>query len=209
MRIILSLLLVLLVVVGVAGQQKAEPPKIERVEVPAKLPAPKAAPALNGNEAQRSGVAQLIEVRNVFSSLYSMKALYRHHAPDSPIRLEAIRVEPLTVGRYSDSPGRAAIDFRNMHPTKTIHSTDWRIDVYDQRRRTLVDTFYVGRPERAAPGKKAGVGAEMGNFRMPYEPAALAQILKITYTDGSVWEPGETCRANDDISRIVREPKSR
>jgi hypothetical protein len=112
----------------------------------------------------------------------------------------------IRVGRFNKL--QATIAIRNLNPTKTVKAIEWRLDIYDEQRKSLHDTLYPSENKTIKPNASASASRSLsvagGAKRvLPGFAIILVQVSKITYQDGSVYQPEVECKATEAFSDAI------
>lgn len=112
----------------------------------------------------------------------------------------AVEDAGIRVGRFGALQGTISIS--NRHNEKTIKRVEWKLDAYDEQRRSLHDTLYLFEDKKIEPNKTKGASqylsvADTAKKVLPTFAVILVQVSKITYIDGSVYIPTVECKMNE------------
>jgi hypothetical protein len=167
--------------------------------------------AASGQAQEARSTAQLIRVKphRYFGVAEGPKSERVMEGPvsASPVELEDASIDQGGMGRY-----RSHVTVKNADSVKTITRIEWRVDVYDEQRRTMHDQFFLSRDTNIKPNASRKTDTKIGasgsdKAVLPERAIAVVQLSAVTYSDGSTWAAAVECKPSEDLKLITCDTK--
>lgn len=150
----------------------------------------------------RSDIARVLRLDGLSGTEVRMTIIVKGRPSPSLVGLRDVRIDAEGTGFLARF--RFSLAVVNRDPARTVAELEWRLDVYDQDYRILSRSLLLNGKVKISPGGSGTASVRFG-ATLPDRMLVLAQLARVTFSDGSTWTSPAQCRLGDDLKSVTCE----